>query len=75
MRKAFENSLLVDINSKKTIGKVQRQYVCSMCNTDNLDTMRNIILFNTDFQFTIDDRLFINIFLTEIREIHFIVFF
>lgn len=62
MKKVFENSLLV--------GKVKRQYVCSLFNTGNLDAIRN-----TDFQFTIDDQLLINIFLTEIREIHFILFF
>lgn len=62
----FNNYLLVDtayINSiKKIIGEVKRQYVCPIYNIDNLDNIRNV-----DIQFTIDDQLFIDILLTEIR--------
>lgn len=62
----FNNSLLVDttyINSiKKIIREVKRQYVCPIYNIDNLDNIRN-----EDIQFIIDDQLFIDILLTEIR--------
>lgn len=62
----FNNSLLVDtiyINSiKKIIREVKRQYVCPIYNIDNLDNIRN-----EDIQLIIDDQLFIDILLTEIR--------
>lgn len=65
MGKAFENSLLGLVDATyitsvytKTIGKVKGQYVFPMYNIDNLD-----FLINKDLQFTIDDQLFIYLFL------------
>lgn len=47
---------------KKIIREVKRQYVCPIYNIDNLDNIRN-----EDIQYIIDDQLFIDILLTEIR--------
>lgn len=62
----FNNSLLVDmtyINSiKKIIREVKSQYVCPIYNLENLENIRN-----DEIQLIIDDQLFLDILLAEIR--------
>lgn len=47
---------------KKKIGEVKRQYACPIYNFENLDNIRN-----DEIQFIIDDQLFLDTLLTEIR--------
>ena len=62
----FNNSLLTDkiyIDIiKKTIVELKIQYACPIYNFNNLNTITN-----NDIQFTINDQLFMDILLTEIR--------